>query len=829
MMRNKLEIKINENWTFRKISDQNWAKAQVPGCVHTDLLYNNLIADPFYGTNEKDLQWISDQDWEYKTILNLDNDFINKEVQLLKFYGLDTYAKVYVNGKLLIESNNMFHPWEVSVKDILQLGKNEILVSFESSIQKILPKMRNIDYELPADNDQIKKTSPYTRKAPYHYGWDWGPSFATCGIWQNVEIIAYDFFTIDDVYIKQKEVNPDNAKIEINIDIDSEVESNVVLLILEPKSNINISKFIKLKQGKNSFHRILEIINPDLWWPNGHGAQNMYEFEIHIKNNDCIDVKKVKIGLRDFKVQLEKDDDGSSFSFVVNGKPIFSKGANWIPGDSFTTRMTKNNYKLLLKNAISANMNTVRVWGGGIYESEYFYDLCDELGLIVWQDFMFACSLYPGDNDFLESVKKEAEYQIIRLRNHPSIALWCGNNEIAVAWHNWGWKEKYPESLYVNDYKNLFHEILPKLCHSLDKSRLYWPSSPGYDLSLPLTGQEFNKGDVHYWGVWHGGDELSSFSDNVGRFMSEYGMQSFPSQTTVDYFCPPKEQNINSDIINSHQKASLGNGNIMKYILMNYNEPKDFFSFIMLSQIMAGEALKVAVESHRIAMPYCMGSLYWQLNDCWPGASWSSLDYFGNWKALHYYAKKFFNPLLICADIDTEKINIYAVNDGVLIKNAKVNIELYDFEGGLLFESVVRVDIKPNASMKIFSDKKDELLNGLESKNVMLRISIFVGGVIASTNDYFFEKTKFLKMDEQNFNINVEKIDNSYNINIESKSFLNKFYILCLNDSGVFTDNYFNMLPGEKRKIQFIPSEKFHSSSNNHPKLEFNSIQGLCS
>ncbi len=828
-MRNKLEKKINDNWVFRKASDKKWLEAQVPGCVHTDLHDNNLIPDPFYGTNEKELQWISDENWEYKKIIDVDNEFLSREVQLLRFYGLDTYARVFINGSLLTASNNMFHPWDVDVKGIFKLGRNEILVFFDSPIKKVLPKMNKMTYELPADNDQIKKTSPHTRKAPYHYGWDWGPSYATCGIWQNVKIIAYDSFIINDVYIDQKEIQPDIAKIKISVTITSEVESSLELLIVEPKSKINISKSVKLRKGKNSFYRVIEIISPRLWWPNGHGAQNMYTFEISAKNNDCVDIKKIKTGLRDFKVQLGEDSDGNSFAFMVNGKPIFSKGANWIPGDSFTTRMTKDNYKTLLENAVNANMNTVRVWGGGIYESEDFYDLCDELGLIVWQDFMFACSLYPGDDDFLESVKKEAEYQIIRLRNHPSIALWCGNNEIAVAWHNWGWKEKYPESVFTKDYKNLFHELLPKLCNSLDKSRLYWPSSPGYDLLLPKTGQELNRGDVHYWGVWHGGDELSSFSDNVGRFMSEFGMQSFPSPVTVDYFCPSEEQEINSDIIKSHQKASLGNANIMKYILMYYDEPKDFSSFVMLSQIMAGEAIKVAVESHRMAMPYCMGSLYWQLNDCWPGASWSSMDYFGNWKALHYYAKKFFKPLLICAEIQPDILNVYVVNDSEAIKNSKILIKLYDFKGTLIYEETVIVNINANSSTNVFSDKKDKILNGLNGKNVMLRVSIETHGFIASTNDYFFEKTKFLNIGEQNFNVNVEKADVGYNIDIESKSFLNRFHALCLNDTGVFSDNYFNMLPGEKRKIQFIPSKKYNSSTKFDPRLEFNSVLGLCS
>ena len=306
-------------------------------------------------------------------------------------------------------------------------------------------------------------------------------------------------------------------------------------------------------------------------------------------------------------------------------------------------------------------------------------------------------------------------------------------------------------------------------------------------------------------------------------------MQSFPSQMAIDYFCPSNEQDINSDVIKSHQKASLGNGNIMKYILMYYDEPKDFSSFVMLSQIMAGEAIKVAVESHRMAMPYCMGSLFWQLNDCWPGASWSSLDYFGNWKALHYYAKKFFSPLLICADIQPEIINVYVINAGDLIKKPKILIELYDIKGTLVFEEIIIMDIKANSSTNVYSDKKNKVLNGLHTNNIMLRTSIDIDGVIASTNDYFFEKAKFLEMDEQNFNINVEKVDSVYNIDIESKSFLNRFYALCLNDSGVFSDNYFNMLPGEKRKIQFTPSEKFSGSTKFDPRLEFNSVLGLCS
>jgi len=322
----KIEKKINKNWIFRNSSETSWYKAQVPGCVHTDLLYNDLIQDPFYGTNEAKLQWISEKNWEYKTTLKIDEDFYGKKVQLLKFYGLDTYAKVFVNGKELIETDNMFCSWEVSVKNIFKIGKNEIVICFESPIKKIIPKMSKMDYELPADNDKIKKTSPYTRKAPYHYGWDWGPSFATCGIWQNVKIIAYDLSIIQDVHINQKKVRPESAEIEIIVTIESNTISDADLVIIEPKSKINILKTVKINKGKNRLSRALKITAPELWWPNGHGPQNMYEFEVQIKIGNYKDVKIVRTGLRDFKIKLDKDDSGSSFTFTVNNKPIFSKG-----------------------------------------------------------------------------------------------------------------------------------------------------------------------------------------------------------------------------------------------------------------------------------------------------------------------------------------------------------------------------------------------------------------------------------------------------------------------------------------------------------------------
>ena len=826
-MRNKLVKNLNSGWTFKKKSDYDWLEAEVPGCIHTDLLYNRKIEDPFVGLNENKLQWIADKKWIYKKSFTLDKVIFEFENIYLLFQGLDTYATIILNETQILKTNNMFHPWQIDVRNILKKGHNEIIIEFESPIHRILPKMKHMSYEYPADNDQIQKTSPFTRKAPYHYGWDWGPAFATSGIWKPVELFCYDSVYIENIFIEQSEISKESAKIDLNIHIKSEGSHNVDLKITEPKSDINITKPVNIKKGDNHLSRRIEISRPDLWWPNGHGKQPMYEFNVRINKNDFEDSMCVKVGLRDFKVNLDEDKDGSSFMFVVNGKPIFSKGANWIPADSFTTRLKKSNYKSLLTNAVSANMNTLRVWGGGIYESDDFYVLCDELGIIVWQDFMFACTLYPGDDEFLASVKKEAEYQIKRLRNHASIGLWCGNNEIAWAWHNWGWHERYPENLYTEDYKALFHELLPDVCRKLDPNRLYWPSSPGDGLTLPTEGQSFSKGDNHFWGVWHSGDELSSFSDNVGRFMSEFGMQSYPDLKTVNYFCKTKDQEINSDIIKQHQKASLGNDNVMKYILMNFNKPKDFSSFVMLSQIMAGESIKVAVESHRLNMPFCMGSLYWQLNDCWPGASWSSLDYFGNWKALHYYAKHFFAPFLICVTSDDEVLNIHIVNDNNMTEKSELLLELIDFSGELLNKHELSIDISPNTSKKVFSCSIKSFLQNHSKNNTLIKSSITLTNGDVYKNEYFFVKPKEIELPKQDFDVNVEKIDNNFIIDVTSISFLLRFYALCLNDTGSFSDNYLNMLPGQKNKIIFTPSQDYVGNQNFKPDFVFNSIQGL--
>ena len=808
-MRIQFKQDLNDGWHFQQKDDPEWRIATVPGCVHLDLLANNLITEPFYGTNEKDLQWISEKDWSYRLTFQPDPDLFKQDKLKLYFHGLDTYAEVLLNDQKILETDNMFHPWVADVRGILKEGENELLVHFSSPINRVLPTLQASDHILPADNDQIKNTSPYTRKAPYHYGWDWGPSFATSGIWQAVELLGVGKWSVESAHIVQRTVSSNKAELTLEMLVESSVDTEAELLIVGKRSNTKISKRLQLTHGENQISEAIIIDHPDLWWPTGHGDQNLYEFQIALETKDGRDELTKRIGLRDFKVEQKKEDGETGFTFVINGKPIFSKGANWIPADSFTTRLNKQDYQKLLKSAVQANMNTLRVWGGGIYESDDFYDLCDEMGILVWQDFMFACSLYPGDDGFLQSVEREARYQVDRLKGHPSIVLWCGNNEIAWAWHNWGWKEKYPEEVYTEDYRKLFHQVLPQVCQELDPSRYYWPSSPGDSDTLPEAGQGYGSGDNHFWDVWHGGEDFSAFEHNVGRFMSEYGMQSFPDLKTIDLFCDQGKQNLESDIIKSHQKASLGNGNVEKYVDMYFPKPKNFRSFVMVTQIMAGEAIKRAVEAHRRAMPYCMGSLYWQLNDCWPVASWSSLDYYGNWKALHYYAREFFAPVLVSVLEKDEHINLFVVNDGEGIKHAELELKLIRFDGEVLTTKKIETDIKANSSSQVYSLATSELLEGADPGSVLLRSSVKVDGNTISGSDHTFVRPKELSLPDQDLGFEYKKEHDKHLIYIEARSFVYKMHIRCTNDFGIFSRNFFNMVPGDFVKIEYHPSDDF--------------------
>jgi beta-mannosidase len=715
----RTKISLDSNWKFREYNKGEWLPATVPGCVHTDLLSNEKIEDPYYRDNEKKQQWIGKTDWEYETTFNVSAETLKRQNIEIVFDGLDTYANVFLNDKQILDADNMFRTWRVDVKNFLKSGANVLRIKFRSPINEILPRMAKLDYELPAVNDQGEKTSPYTRKAPYQYGWDWGPRFVTSGVWKPVNLEVWDIARIEDLQIKQNNLSKENVALSAIVEVISAIVTDATIEIENTTDKKTVAtKQVKLNGGANKISLDFAIKNPRLWYPIGLGAQSLYNFKAKIfLNKKTLDEKTKRTGLRTLELRQTPDEYGKSFTFVVNGIPVFGRGANWIPADIFPTRITKEKYKTLLTSLRDANMNMVRVWGGGIYEDDYYYDLADEMGILVWQDFMFACSMYPGDKAFLDNVRGEAIDNVKRLRNHPSIVIWVGNNEIETAWQHWGgWKDKNPDFVW-EDYKKIFLRLLPEVLDEYDSSRPYWQSSPSANFQADAEFQGI--GDTHYWQVWHAEKPYKEYEKQFPRFMSEYGFQSFPEYETVKtYTTEADRKSIETPIMLAHQRHPRGNQLVKTYMLREFNEPKDFESFLYVSQVLQAEGIKIGAEHLRRIMPRNMGSLYWQANDCWQVASWSAIDYFGRWKALMYYTKRFYAPLLISPHVEDDgTMNIYVVNDSPDAKTAQIAVTLMDLNGKTLMSKTIDAAIEPLKGKSYFAQSVAQLLNGADEKN----------------------------------------------------------------------------------------------------------------
>jgi len=633
------KIDLNGAWEFYHNETNKWYSATVPGVIHTDLLANKLIEDPYWETNEKQLQWIENIDWKYRKTFEVTENQLQDDNIEIEFEGLDTYAQVKLNGEHIISANNMFRTWKADIKSKLKIGKNIIEVQFISPINYNKEKVKNYPYSLPSGCETGEtRVSSFTRKAAYHFGWDWGPRFVTSGIWKPIKINPWNTARITDVFVQTKSIENNIATISTQITVESSNNKEKQLFF-----EINGDKISKnIKKGLNIINYDFEIENPKLWWCNGMGEAHLNDLQvILLDEKNKIDEMTTQYGIRTIELVNEKDSIGTSFFFKLNGKPVFMKGANYIPQDMFLTDVTDGQYHELLGKVKAANMNMLRVWGGGIYENDIFYDICDENGILVWQDFMFAGSMYPVDSEFKENVTKEVSQNIKRLRNHPSIAIWCGNNEIEVAWENWGWQKQYNYSPYDstqiwNGYAEVFHDLIPTICKGLDPSRNYTPSSPSSNWGTP---ENFNHGSMHYWGVWHGKEPFENFEHNVGRFMVEFGFQSFPGMETIKTFATDSSLHLESPTMLNRQKSYIGNGLITQHIEQYYDTPKTFEGFVNLSQETQAKGMQMAIRAHMNNQPHCMGSLFWQLNDCWPGPSWSVIDYYGRKKKAYEVVK----------------------------------------------------------------------------------------------------------------------------------------------------------------------------------------------
>ncbi|HEY6476648.1 MAG TPA: glycoside hydrolase family 2 protein [Polyangia bacterium] len=806
-------------WTFRRVTGpkeapEPWQPATVPGCVHTDLLAAGKIGDPFYRLNEKDQQWIENASWEYRTTVAVDAATLARDRVELAAGGLDTHAELFVNGVSVLATDNMFRAYRVDVKPRLKAGDNELVIRFRSPIEAVQASYDHLGYKLPAANDQGKEmVSMWSRKAPYHYGWDWGPRFVTSGIWRPIALESWSSARIDDVQVFQDKLDASAAALTIKVRVVAARAGKAHLAVMADGKTTLAAGDATLAVGSNEIALAARIDRPELWWPNGLGAQRRYALLTTLSGADGahLDAHTTRIGLRTIEVVHQHDKLGKSFFIKVNGAPVFMKGANWIPADSFVTRMTEARYRQLLQSAADTHMNMVRVWGGGIYEDDRFYDLCDELGLLVWQDFMFACSMYPGDPAFVENVRHEAIENVRRLRNHPSLALWAGNNENEAAWKGWGWPQKFGLSKTAqdriwHDYQAMFHQLLPSIVAAEDPGRFYTRSSPSANEDGVPAGK-MGWGDSHYWGVWHAENPYEAYSDNVSRFMSEYGFQSFPELGSVARYTDAKtDWDIGSPVMLSHQRHPRGNALIKKYMERDFRTPKDFASFLYVGQVLQATVIKYAAEAHRRAMGRNWGSLYWQLDDCWPVASWSSIDYYGRWKALQYAARRFFAPVLVSPVDDKGTIEIWGVSDRRTDAPARLTVRVLDFAGHELARRDQDFTLAADASQLLVSFPRKQLLGKTDPRAVVLVAEIGEAGKTLSRNLFWFEKTKDLELPKAHLTLDAQaNADGSFAVTVRTSALARAVRLDAGAVDGFFDDNYFDLLPGEAPTITFRP------------------------
>lgn len=811
---------ICTGWMFRQVNIGEWLPASVPGTVHTDLLANGKIPEPFYSMNEKELQWIDKLDWEYRTVFDA-GDFAAMSHVDVVFDGLDTYAEVYLNGKLILKNDNMFVGHRVDVSSILSPHDNELRIIFKSPVVEGLQLRSEYGIQLSANQDNSSigglgdaVTAPYNRKAQYHWGWDWGPRFVTSGIWRPVYLDGWNEARLSDHYLRTAGIGNGKASMEAEIGVEADSPGEYEVEIFMDDKKMAEDK-ICLHAGNNVIREDFIVKSPKLWYPNGQGQAYLYDVKIVLKKDGiAIDTDTMKTGIRTVSLVHREDPDGRGcgFAFEVNGNELFAKGANWIPADSFLPDITYARMESLLSDAVEANMNMIRVWGGGIYEDDRFYDICDSLGILVWQDFAFACSNLPGNEEFLENVKKEAEYNVVRLRNHPSLALFCGNNEIESMWKPWngvmqkGMKGKYSESeikILDKAYKDIFHSILPEAVKKYASSTSYWHStpSPGEGVvwgSVPST----DYGDVHNWQNWHGSKPFEYFDYVPSRFVSEFGFQSFPELATVKSYAEDEDHDIYSPVMSAHQRGKGGNERIKYYIDLYYHMPDDFEDMLYLSQIMQADGVCYGIRSYRRNMPWCMGALYWQLNDCWPVASWSSIDYYGRKKALHYAVEKAFENVLVSPYLHNDTLDLYVVSDLRKDVVGTMDLILMDFDGNILKKKSFSSKARAFSSELVRTMDINGILSGIDRKNVVLKCSFTYKDGMSEVLQYFdYVKNLELSKPEITFDV-ADAGDNRLAVTVVSDRLAKNIAIYLDGEAGKFSDNYFDLLPNERRTIE---------------------------
>jgi len=823
-------VDLNGAWLFKELSikkddipdtlehhdnDVDWIEAHVPGVVHLDLAHSKKIPHPFYDLNELGVKWIEDKDWCYKRRFAVDEDLLRSDNIQLVFEGLDTFATVWVNGMKAAGFSNMFYEHRIGVKGLLKKGENVVAVKFDSPIKTLEKMHRARDVKL---SGAFYSPGVYGRKAQYSFGWDWGPRLPTSGIWRPVWLKAYNICRIDSFHFRpgiDASGKIIKAVVEVGVDAFKDEEVDVDISLVGHGYSGRTSETKALSMGQNHFTLELEVENPELWWPNGHGDQALYDLEIEVtKDGTALDKLSKRVGFRKIEVVQKKDDEGKTFYFKVNGVPIFCKGANWVPADSFLPQVTGDRYDYLLSKAKEASMNMLRVWGGGVYESEDFYDLCDEKGIMVWQDFMFACAEYPEEDWFLEECRKEAEEVVKRLRNHACLAIWCGNNE-----NDWGFKAGWfgkRDRFYGH---TIYHKILPEVCDRLDPSTFYWPSSP-YGGNDPNSQSE---GDRHSWDVWSGMKDYSEYLKDNGRFVSEFGFQSLPSMETIEKFTAPEDRYPQSKVMEGHNKQVKGPERLVWFLSHHFKIPSDLKTFSYLTQVNQGEAMKAGIMHWRRRKFKTAGALVWQLDDCWPVASWSLIDYYGDLKASYYYTKRAFESVALSLVLNGDTIEAWVINDLLDGKGGTLEMAAFNTEDKRTFRRTHKIEVPANSSELVaripFSDVKKA-----DPSNIVVVGVLKVKGMQDRYDTLFLEEPKHIAFRKPKIRFaGVRALDKSkkrFEIRIVSDTLVKALSLRIKGAKATFDDNCFDMISGIQRTIE-VTLEKPAKTGDLQKKMQF--------
>lgn len=788
------------SWKFRQVGTDVWLPATVPGGVHTDLLALNRIPDPFVGDNEKRVQWVAEADWEYSIKYKVEAELFHQPHLWLVCDGLDTLATVSLNGHTLGHVANMFRQYRWDVKPWLSEGENDLHITFDSPVG--YTAARQAIRPLPGVPQAIPG-SPYLRKAPCQFGWDWGPQLPPIGIWKDIRLEGYGDARISEVHLRQVHFHG-QVTVEAMVTVEQwvAVALTTIMRITTPDGEILEGKALVNDGGEAIV--TCPISKPALWWPNGYGDQPLYNVEVSISRESdpeaqLLDQRSYQLGLRTLELSQLEDQWGQSFRFIVNGIPILARGSNWIPADSFPTRITGETLEMLIRSAAATHQNMLRVWGGGFYEDERFYDLCDRYGILVWQEFIFSCSIYPlEDPDFLENVRLEVVDNVRRLRHRACLALWCGNNEMEWGWVDWNWNRPELQDMKAA-YDRFFHHTLPAWCMAEDPDHPYWPSSPSSNTPfVDPNGQR--QGDSHYWDVWHGRKPFTSYRSQFPRFMSEFGFQSLPPLSTIRSYAVEADWNMTSYMMEHHQKNASGNSLMVGQMLDTFRLPDDFDNLVYLSMVLQAEGIRYGVEHWRRHSDRVAGILYWQLNDCWPVASWSSLDYFGRWKALHYAARRFFAPLMLSIEDKPPEQAIFISNDMLESYEGLVVWSLETFDGVTLTEGHVPVIIKPQAVIQACSLDFSGYISDENSRQLVFSAELWQGDQLIARQTAAFAPIKHLSLADPHVSTKMRLVEDQLIVDLTARSLALLVELSLTGVDVVFSDNYFNLPAG--RSIQ---------------------------